>query len=133
MSDDRRRILKMVADGQITVDEAERLLTALGEGPAAASAPATGGKLPRYLRVVVEGDERVNIRIPVALLRAGMKLGALLPEEARGKVGDALEEKGVSLDLGRMKPEDVDQLLRHLSDLEIDVDGGRETVRVYCE
>ncbi len=45
MSDERREILKMLADKVITVDEAERLLKALNEGEQKRTAD-TGGPLP---------------------------------------------------------------------------------------
>src|SRR5215470_15393485 len=107
MSENRRQILQMLADGKITADEAERLIAALEKEPAASSAePARGEVLkPRakYLRVLVEsqdqhhdnGPTKVNIRVPMQLLRAGVRLGALIPREARERANTAMREKGI--------------------------------------
>lgn len=140
MSEERRRILAMLAEGTITVDDAERLLAAVGE-PAAEGAPGedaaqTSRRKPKYLRVVVNGGEKgdkVNIRVPYALLRAGLKLSALLPDDAREKVGAHLRGKGIDLDLRDVKPEDLDELLDSLAELSVDVNDEKEKVRIYTE
>src|SRR5579864_2227307 len=107
MSENRRQILQMLADGKVTADEAERLIAALEKESASAQAePARSEVLrPRakYLRVVVEaqdqhhggGQTKVNIRVPMQLLRAGVKLGALLPREARERANAAMRENGI--------------------------------------
>ena len=81
MSDERIRILRLVAEGKATPEEAERLLSAVGKE---VSVPAAKGT-PRYLRVTVNSSDgdKVNIRVPLALVRAGMKFSALVPREAR--------------------------------------------------
>ena len=145
MNDSQRKILEMLADKKITVDEAARLLNAVdqpapAEGCAAEGAQAAAGK-PKYLRVQVEPNaeegststERVNVRVPLGVIRAGMKLTALIPPQAAGKVNEALGEKGINLDLRNLKPEDLDQLLQELCDLEVDVHNGKEKVHVYVE
>ncbi len=42
MSEDRKKVLEMLSDGKITVDEAERLLRALGEGSGASDESTSG-------------------------------------------------------------------------------------------
>jgi hypothetical protein len=148
MSEEGRRILNMLAEGKITVEEAEKLLVAVAEPAGPAQAPALDGTpspktRAKYLRVRHEkqgadggdGGERVNIRIPLELLRAGLKLSALLPDEAKAKVGPALRAKGIDLDLKGVKPEDIDELLGALEELTIDVESEnkKETVRIFCE
>ncbi len=146
MSEARRRILQMVADGKLTVAEAEELLAATETrrsdaetGPEDEAAEVPTKSRSRYLRVVVEPSEenprgdRVNVRIPLGLIRAGVKFGALLPAQARSKVSDALKEKGMDVDWHRMKPDDMDELIDHLAELTVDVDSGTEKVRVFCE
>jgi len=82
----------------------------------------------------VEHVDRVNIRVPVSLIRAGMKLTSLIPPEARDKVNGALHEKGLDFDMRNLKPEDLDVIVDALEDLEIDVIGNhREKIRVYAE
>jgi hypothetical protein len=148
MSENRRQILDMLASGKITADEAERLLTALERSGAAAgdidAPPASHNMpLPKYLRVVVEHEDevggdaltKVNIRVPLQLMRAGVKLANLLPPQARDQVNEALREKGVNFDLGQIKPENIDELIAQLNDMVVDIDhdNGRSKVRVFCE
>jgi hypothetical protein len=156
MNENRRRILEMLAAGKITADEAERLLAALDSEPSGAvsatvsaganGARNTGGKLhPKYLRVLVEADESmtgnkglttVNVRVPMQLLRAGVRLAALIPQQAHTQLDYALSSHGIPLTLSQIKPENLEELIDHLEDLTVDVDGkdGNTTkVRVFCE
>jgi hypothetical protein len=88
-----------------------------------------------------EGDEEgpvlVNVRVPIQLLRAGVKLASVIPPQAQEHVNEALRERGVPFDLSRLRPEDLDELIEQLQDLTIDVDqqGDKEKVkvRVFCE
>jgi len=147
MDENKKKILEMLAQKKISTDEAYRLLSALEpEGSAAESTPKAGTAArmkSKYLRVcVVPGPEhehsgkgdRVNIRVPMALIRAGMKFTSLLPPEARDKVTGALHEKGIDFDMRNLKPEELEELLEALSDLEVDVAGSDgETVKVFVE
>lgn len=137
MNENRRQILDMLAQGKITADEAERLIAAL-EKVSGNDAPRGDAK---YLRVLVEADKgeaeptKVNIRVPVKLLRAGVKLASLIPQEAREQVNDALREKGMSFDIGQLKPENLDELIGNLQDLTVDVEKAntQTKVKVFCE
>jgi len=75
----------------------------------------------------------VNVRIPVALLRAGVRLSSLIPPKAREEVNQALAREGIPFDINTIKPENLDELIDHLSDFSVDVDSGQAKVRVYCE
>jgi hypothetical protein len=139
MNEDRKRILDLLADGKINADEAERLIAALsGDRVAAEASPAR--KPPKYLRVVVdsgggygEGPAKVNVRIPMQLLRAGVRLGALIPVQAREQVNAALRENGIPLDISQIKPDNLETLIEQLGDFNVDVDDGHAQVRVFCE
>jgi hypothetical protein len=158
MNENRRQILEMLAAGKITADEAERLLAALEPDSTAArgefassvsgsnrSRTAAVASRPKYLRVLVEADEEmtgmkgpttVNVRVPMQLLRAGVRLAALIPQQAHDQLDQALNSHGVPLTLSQIKPENLEELIDHLEDLTVDVDGrdGNKTkVRVYCE
>ena len=147
MDENKRRILEMLAQSKISIDEAYRLLSALeSEGSTSegtSKSRAGAGMKSKYLRVCImpgPGHEhggkadRVNVRVPMTLIRAGMKFTALLPPEARDKVNGALREKGIDFDMRNLKPEDMDELLEALSDLEVDVAGSQgETVKVFVE
>jgi len=136
MSEERRKVLEMLADKKISVDDAERLLAAVSAAPTQPAPAAIKG--PKYLRVLVEpapgnteGD-RVNIRVPLNLVRAGLKFASFIPPQVQEKVNAELREKGVPFDLSRFDPRDVEALLIHLNDLTVEVEG-KENVRVFCE
>ena len=140
MSENRRQILEMLAQGKITADEAERLIAAV-EKPGDAAAGVPRGEA-RYIRVLVESEKddedapaKVNIRVPVKLLRAGVKLAGLIPQEARERVNEAMREKGMCFDINQLKPEQLDTLIDGLQDVSIDVDqkNGKARVRVFSE
>jgi hypothetical protein len=147
MSESRKKILEMLANKKISVDEAYRLLSVLEpEGSASEGAPKTGTgpkTRPKYLRCCItsgpekeRGDrgDHVNVRVPITLVRSGIKLTSLLPLEARDKVTSALHEKGIDFDMRNVKPEELDELVEALSELEVDIvsrDG--EIVKVFVE
>jgi hypothetical protein len=143
MSEDRRQILGLLAEGKITADEAERLIAALGRpastGPYADPQPEPRPVRPKYLRVVVDANEpgegaaRVNVRVPMQLLRAGVRLSALLPPYAREQVNAALASQGIPFDLSQLRPENLEALIEQLGDLSVDIDADHAKVRVFCE
>jgi hypothetical protein len=146
MNENRRQILQMLADGVITADEADQLLAAAERSPRLAAGgapeePARRNSRPKYLRVVVdtddseygEGQTKVNVRVPMQLLRAGVRLSSLIPEPARAKANAALREQGVPFDLNQLKPENLEDLIEQLGDLTVDVDQEKTKVRVFCE
>ena len=144
MNNDRRSVLQMLAEGKITADEAERLLSALDRkdtSPAGEARPPAGHNgSPKYLRVVVDTDEpeaggqtKVNIRVPMALLRAGVRLTSLIPPAARDQVNAELSKNGVPFDIGQLKPENLEDLVDQLNDLTVDVEQEKTKVRIYCE
>ncbi len=154
MSEERSRILTMLAEGTITAEEAGRLLDALesraraqsgGAGPAtgepAGSAGATGpepeaaGRPPKYMyvKVVSIGGDNVDVRIPLNLVRSGLKLTSLIPPQAMEQINQSMSEHGMSFDLASFKPEDIEELIMALREMEVNVDSKNgDNVRVYC-
>jgi len=136
MSDERKKILDMLQRGKITVEEAEKLLAALGVPEEASPEAQKPGC--RYLRVVVEPGpqsedrDRVNIRVPMKLIRAGLKWAAFVPKEAQSSINQALREKGIEMDFNQITREDIEELVSQLNDLTVEVEG-KEKVRIYCE
>jgi hypothetical protein len=137
MSEERKRILNMLAENKITAQEAESLLDAMSPSRATGATDGGGARSadPRYLRVLVEdGKDKVNVRVPFQLIRAGLRLAALIPATAHGPVNRALQEHGIDIDVSKLKPEDFEDLVQHLRDLTVDVEGSNgEKVRVFCE
>lgn len=143
MKEEKRKILEMLDAGKINVDEAERLLAAItaeepGQKESDEESPKGGKPRFKYLRVVVEpgagsgGGEKVNIRVPLKLIRAGLKWAAFMPKHVQGSVNEALHEKGIDMDFSSIKPEDLEELITNLNDLTVDVEG-KETVKIFCE
>jgi hypothetical protein len=141
MNEERRRILNMLAQNKITAQEAEELLDAMSLPPATGAADGGGAPAadPKFLRVLVEDAEdgqtgKVNVRVPFQLIRAGVRLAALIPAAAHGPVNRALQQQGIDIDVSKLKPEDFENLVQHLRDLTVDVEGAHgEKVRVFCE
>jgi hypothetical protein len=153
MGENQKRVLQMLAEGKISVDEASRLLSLVGADGRpddAANTARVGKDHPKYLYVKVEPKEghagpsepgahghrdhgKVNVRIPVTLIRAGMKLTALMPPHVADDVNKAMREKGVGFDVRNLKDEDIEQLVAALGDTEINVDSEDATVRVYAQ
>ena len=142
MNEQRRQILEMLAEGRITADEAERLIDALTRERSQPPSAATAGpkSRPKYLRVVLNSDEgggdnptRINVRVPLQLLRAGVRLTTLIPPQVLVKVNGQLEKSGVPIDLTQLRPQQLEELLDHLDDLTVDLDDPGAKMRVFCE
>ena len=144
MSEDRSRILNMLAAGKISADEAERLLDALDSRMTETAAPQMIkgdptpllNALPKFLHVKVDGDagEKVDVKVPLALVRSGLKLTSLIPPQAMDQINSQMAQSGMSIDFSNFKPEDIDELIEALREMEVNVDGANgEKVRVYAE
>jgi hypothetical protein len=137
MNEERKKVLEMLAEGKISAGEAERLLETL-ESKATESSPQTAltetlNNLPKYLFVKVDSvdGDKVNIRIPLKLIKAGIKLQALLPQDAQDTVNAKLNEKGINLD--DFKAENFKDILDALTEFELNVDEKEgDKVRIYC-
>jgi hypothetical protein len=138
MNEEKRKVLEMLAQGKITVDEAGKLLAAIGDSAPETGTDASGRRSWKYLRVQVdpgpgsESQDRVNIRVPMKLIRAGLKFAAFIPRGAQDKVSEALKEKGVVVDLAKITPQDLEDLVSNLDDMTVEVDG-KDKVRIFCE
>ena len=87
----------------------------------------------KYLRIVgVEGDDRVDIRVPLSLIRGGVKLGGLFASGPGGKWSERLKERGI--DLAQLDGDSgLDDLIEGLAELEMDFQDGGERVVIYTE
>ncbi len=147
MAANRKKILEMLVEERISVEEAYRLLGAAEpetgtDDTTAGDGARTARAKPKYLRVTAqpgpaheqdEDAERVNVRVPVALIRSGIKFASVLPSGVGHKVGEALRNKGIGLDISNLNPDGLDELIGALSDLEVDVASKQEVVRVFTE
>jgi hypothetical protein len=162
MGESQKKILEMLAQGKINVEDAHRLLSAVGAEEGGNTGNKYTGKNDigalankvmegrKYLRVTVTPGEggtegkgnlfqdgnvgRVNVKVPLSLIRAGIKLTSLIPADALDKANNALHEKGINFDVRSIKQDDIESLIEALGDMEVDIDGGKgEKVKVYVE
>lgn len=137
LEDERKKILDMLAAGQINVDQASELLRALGEAPRAVpdgpSPPAAARSgTARLLRISIDADEdeggnsraKIRVNVPLGLAKFASRF---LPAEARTE----LEEQGIDLTelinaLSTETPEGK------LVDIDVDEDG-RKGAKIVVE
>jgi len=117
-AEERMRILKMIQDGKISAEEGARLIEALetsdkggrGTPPMPPEAPfppppfGKGGN--RWFRVRItdtnSGKTRVNVRLPISLVNAGLKMGAKFSPQVEGLDLSTLTEYINSGDTGQI-------------------------------
>ncbi|PJF44548.1 MAG: hypothetical protein CUN55_03360 [Phototrophicales bacterium] len=85
ISEERMRILQLLADEKITAEEANRLLSALNQASKKTTTPRT--RQPRHLKVRITdlktGRNKVSVSIPMSLVNIGLKMGArFIPSDA---------------------------------------------------
>ena len=136
-SDEGKQVLKLLAEGKIDVEQAFRLLRALGDieersrvpfGPTPPTAPqppeppmppGARGKTLR-IRVTENGQQKVNVAIPLAIARVGkMKLAS------SGLVRGHLSKFGI----------DLDELLRSIEQPGkfVDIADDEDRVEIFVE
>jgi len=135
MNENRRHILEMLAQGKVTAEEAERLIVALERSDEPATRDVSDAK---YLRVLVdaadeEGPTKVNVRVPLQLLRAGVRLAGVIPTRAREEVNSALRKEGLDFDINELTPENLQEIVAQLRDLTVNVDNEHAKVKIFCE
>lgn len=96
MSEERARILQMVSENKIDAQEGARLLAALGNaapGDEVREEIARAGKA-RWFRVRVTnletGRTKVNVNLPLSLVKVGLKVGARFSPEVEDLDWDEL-------------------------------------------
>jgi hypothetical protein len=151
-TDDTRRILDMLSQGKITVDEADRLIKALSADPPTGTATtdtaADGRQRARWFRInirkpaqdLAHKPQDVNIRVPIAVVKGGMRLGAIIATFAGEKAALRMKQRGLDLDLStingdlsRMNGAEFEAFLKSLDDMNIEIDDGRSQVRITAE
>jgi len=152
MTSERRQILEMLSAGKISADEAERLLQLTSSpasnttsGPSVASVvTSTVAQIldPKFIRIMVEPDpsatgnharHHVNVRVPLKIIRAGVNLASLIPNDAGSMVQDSLLSKGYKGDLSKLDATALDELIEALQELSIDATVDNHLVKVFVE
>ncbi len=86
--EERMKILKMIEEGKLSAEEGTKLLAALNvKRPSPPRPPGMLGG-PRMLRIRVTdtrtGRSKASVQIPLALVDAGLKIGAHFAPEVEG-------------------------------------------------
>ena len=89
-TEERMKILKLIEEGKISAEEGAKLLSALSDSrrgmPPSPRPPSVGGA--RMLRVRVTdtrtGRSKASVQIPLAVVDAGLKIGAHFAPEVQG-------------------------------------------------
>ena len=71
----------------------------------------------------MKSETTVNVRVLAQLLRAGVRLASLIPAQAHSQVDEAFSRHGLPITLSQIKPENLEELIDHLEDLTVGVDG----------
>lgn len=102
-SEERTRILQMVAEGQISAEDGVRLLEALRGGESGDKRAQSPQNQARWFRVRVTelatGRDKVNINIPIGLVNVGLKMGARFVGDMEGV---NFEELAAAVQAGQM-------------------------------
>ena len=140
MNEEKLKVLNMIAEGKISAEEGGKLLEALDKKEQKRSEPNKEKKEKgniNYLFVDInpksgESSEKVHVKVPLALVRAGVNIASMLPNDVQDKVNSAMDEKGMKFDLSSLKPENIEELIQALEEMEVNIDSEEHTVRVYC-
>lgn len=145
MNEERKRILAMLAEGKLTADQADLLLDSLGPDEAApVPAPSSSANWPTgpsasgtpkfmYVKIRSASKDNVDVKVPLALLRAGLKLTSLIPPQAMTQINESMAESGMSIDFNNLKPEDIEEVIESLGEMEVNIDSADgDNVRVFC-
>lgn len=110
-SQERVAVLSMIQQGTITAEQGLELLNALDVKQAKSSfpsscLPAEQARCGHWFRVKVSdlntGRVRVNIRLPVSVLSAGMKMGARFSPDIEGLDSEKLMDMIHSAQVGKI-------------------------------
>jgi hypothetical protein len=147
MNEEIRSILTLLAEGKISVEEAQQLMDAVnrintpprqlpGVSSERPNAPPSDTKV-QFLRIKVNKqandfrpEKEVNIRVPVSLMTSGMKLGSIIQGFGGDRVQQKMRERGI--DLSQLDAARLNEVLKK-GELLLDVDDGKAHVQISCE
>jgi hypothetical protein len=147
MNDEIHSILTLLAEGTISVEEAQQLMDAVNRintppGQSAGSSSerskvSSADTRVQFLRIKVNKqandfrpEKEVNIRVPVSLMTSGMKLGSIIQGFGGERVQQKMRERGI--DLSQLDAARLNEVLKK-GELLLDVDDGKAHVQISCE
>jgi len=136
MSEERMRILRLLSEGKLSPDEADKLLAAMEKQAVQTETKPSDGK-GKYLYVQVEpkegkSSERVSVKVPFALIKAGLNISKLIPMEAQDKIQESMHGSGFTFDFSSLDTQNMEEILEALELMSVDVETDESTVKVYC-
>jgi hypothetical protein len=81
-------------------------------------------------------NREVSVRVPLALVRNGMRIGAMIPGLTGAGVQARLRERGLDVDLSKIDADTIDQLVSQFGEMNIDIvseRGAKAQVRITTE
>jgi hypothetical protein len=132
MKQERRKVLEMLSSGELSVDEADELLGSFDTAKA-------GGCAPKFLRLTLEpkaggdSDRKIDIRVPLGVLRSSLQIAQSLPMQGRGQMTIALGTHTLAFNVSSLNTDNMDEFLAQFRDLSTDIDREKETLRLFCE
>ncbi len=113
--EERMKVLRMVELGKITAEEATQLLESLDDAPTSPKGPpppvpgvpgVPSAASGRWFRVRVTdsrtGKLRVNVRLPVGVINAGLKMGMRFVPQMEGMDANAISTMINSGEIGQI-------------------------------
>ena len=120
MNQERKKVLEMLHQGKINVDEADELLAVLERNSNITPSEYDDSEGAKFLKILVteNGQEQVNISIPIKLVQL---IKNFLPQKARRK----FEEEGI----------DMEELLSQIENRTfkgklVDIDDGKSHIEI---
>lgn len=148
MNEEIRSILTLLAEGKISVEEAQQLMDAVSRTTTQPprQSPGYGTEQPKaapgdpavhFLRIKVNKmandfrpEKEVNIRVPVSLMTSGMRLGSIIQGFGGERVQQKMRERGI--DLSQLDAARLNDVLKK-GELLLDLDDGKSHVQITCE
>ncbi len=116
MREEELKILRMLEEGKITAEQAEKLLEALKKSD---EEQTIKPRRARWLRIrIYEGGKEkptVNVNLPLALVKGLTKMGVKFMNIMPERVRERMEEQGVDFDFNSITPEQIDELMNSLT------------------
>ena len=138
--EEKMRILNMVSEGKISPEEAEKLMNALEaeKAPVSASSGIYENLENKFLYIQVDpkngkSSDRVSVKVPFALVKAGLNISGLIPEEAHEKINESMGEKGFNFNFKDLNKENISDILKALEQFTVDIDTEDASVQVFCK
>lgn len=141
MNEEVLKVLEMVKEGKITLEEGEKLLAALKQSEPEAATEAEPKKEKRkysMLRIRIDAKDdddnaKVNVNVPLTLARKAAGLLSLVPKDAKKDLND----KGIDLDSIDLKELidlfEVGELDEELVNIQAGDEEEGATVKIYVD